>query len=114
MIAVAVFGTIASVLLSEFNSERKVLQEDQDRKREEEQKERDRERVARDKQIEIQRKLDENKDQLRKEILRKENEIYANTKRARRLLRARAFHTPFYDVWNSLPDSFLIGSKTID
>lgn len=89
VIAVAVLGTTASLLLAEFNRHREALLREQDRKR-----------VERDKQIETQRRLNENKDQLRKEILRKANEIYANTKRARRLLRARAFHTPFYGVWD--------------
>jgi hypothetical protein len=89
VIAVSVIGTTVSLLLAEFNRAQEALQKDQDRKREAEQQ-----------QIELQRRLNENKDQFRKEILRKANEIYADTKKARRLLRARAFVTPFYGVWD--------------
>jgi len=78
VIAVSVIGTTASWLLAEFNRTRAVQQE----------------------KIERQRRLNENKDQFRKEILRRANKLYADTKRTRRLLRARGFATPFAGVWD--------------
>jgi uncharacterized small protein (DUF1192 family) len=89
VISVSVIGTTASLLLAEFNRAQAVRQKQKDHKREKEQE-----------QIERQRRLNENKDQFRKEILHKANQSYADTKRARRLLRARGFSTPFAGVWD--------------
>ena len=89
VISASVIGTTASLLLAEFNRAQADLQSARNHIREIEQE-----------RIEHQRRLNENKDQFRKEILRKANKLYTDTKKARRLLRARGFSTPYAGVWD--------------
>lgn len=84
IIAVSVLGTIATLLLAVYNSRRTELQ-----------KEKDLSRIA-----------NENRSQFKKESLRRVAEAYSDVKRARRMLRAKAFTTPYYRVWND--DSLVI------
>jgi hypothetical protein len=90
VISASVIGTTASLLLAEFNSAQAELQSVRNHEREKEQE-----------QIEHNRRLNENKDEFRKEILRKANKLYTDTKKARRLLRARGFSAPYAGVWNA-------------
>lgn len=74
MIVVLVFGTILSLLSAEFN----------------------RARAERERRRDTEHRKAENRDEFRKELLDRLNRAYINTKRARRLLRARAFSPPYY------------------
>jgi hypothetical protein len=93
IISVSVIGTIASLLIALFNNKKAELQ-----------KEVEKEQLKRDREIELERLSDENNIQFKKDILRQLNELNSTVKRARRMLRAKAFSRPYYKHWGNKPD----------
>jgi hypothetical protein len=55
------------------------------------------ERAQSEKRREEQRRIEGNRDELRKNLMERLNRSYSDFKRAKRLLRARAFAPPYYD-----------------
>ncbi len=87
LITVGVIGTILSMLLASYNLKQEEVRNEA---REKDQK------FLRDQ--ELTRIADENKNQYRKDILKKLNEIYTGTKGARRMLRAKGFKADYKKV----------------
>lgn len=74
VIAVSVVGTIATLVLSNYNQQQ----------------------ARRDRQAEKRQMQEENQNEYRKEALQKLNKVYAKTKNARRILRAKGFSSQYY------------------
>ena len=84
IIPVSVIGTLVSILLSLFNSRRVELQ-----------KELDKLQTQKEKGKEHESALDNTKNQIKKDILHQLNIIYSDTKKTRRMLRAKALSIPY-------------------
>ena len=74
VISVSVIGTVLSLLLEDYKKKQSDLE----------------------KQKEERKLLENNKDQNRKDVLQSLNKLYAKTKNARRVLRAKGFTRPYY------------------
>lgn len=74
IISVSVVGTLLSLLLEDYTRKQSEME----------------------KQKEKRQLLENNRDQYRKEVLQNLNKLYANTKNARRMLRAKGFAVPYY------------------
>ena len=108
VIAVGVIGSIFSLLLTQYTASQASLQAERQRYHEQLQLELERarneqlraeqeERVRMEKQRDAERVVIRNKNELKKDIIRRISHIYNETKGARRMLRAKALSTAYND-----------------
>lgn len=118
LIAVGVLGTVSSLLLARYTSWQQQVLVAQQRKAEESQREQERIRAAQwqaekeersraEKAREAQRIVLENKNVLKKSIIKRLGQLYHETKGARRMLRAKVLSLPYNEKNISIANIYL-------
>jgi hypothetical protein len=111
LISASAIGTMITLLLNNYNREQEKLADDYNRLQAKISENENRERAKLDKAAEERQMQEENRNQYRKEVLANLNHLYAKTKTARRMLRAKGFTTQWY---GSEDDSRLVKQSVYD